>query len=85
MNKLPGVSIKLISTHRLDKEKGRDLIIAWLNSPTGQQLLTGNGELQIEYDIYGDGTMRSEVEKLVQDYPDRIRYHGFIPLQTILS
>ena len=41
--------------------------------------------MRIEYDIYGDGVLRLEIEELAKQYPESIRYHGFVPLQTIFD
>lgn len=73
--------IKLISTHRLDPEKGRDLIIERLH----KELKTQNSKFKIEYDIYWDGSMRKQVEELAKLYPDNIRYHWYVSLKVILS
>lgn len=77
---MPKPAIRLISTHRLDPEKGRDLILAWLKN-----VLCNDNNWKLHYDIYGDGVLRAEVEELARLYPDQIIYHGYIPLSQVFE
>ena len=74
--------VKLISTHRLDPEKGRDLIVSRLHT-----VLSAGSEADynIQYDICGDGSMRPQIEELVKLYPDHISYYGYLPLSKIFK
>lgn len=86
-------TLRLISTHRLDPEKGRDLILGWL------KLLWESGVLcsarnddrgdplwwRLHYDIYGDGSLRPEIEELAKRYPNQIIYHGYVPLSQVFA
>lgn len=74
--------LRLISAHRLDQEKWRDLIIGWLKSNEMQTYLS---QWAILYDIYGDGSMREEIQALAKQHPQTIHYHGYLPLNQILS
>lgn len=73
-------TLKLISTHRLDSEKGRDLILWWLKAAP-----RSSGLWDLQYDIYGDGVLRAEVEELARLYPDQIIYHGYVTLQKVFE
>ncbi len=73
--------VKFVTNHRLDSEKGWDLIISRLK----KVLKTPNQLYTIEFDIYGDGKMREEVEMLAKQYPGNIRYHGFVSIHTIFQ
>ncbi|HMY80465.1 MAG TPA: glycosyltransferase [Candidatus Absconditabacterales bacterium] len=75
-------TIKLISMHRLEPEKGWSLIIDRLSSPqTKNRFKTG----RIIYDIYGQGSMRSIVLETIKHIPQGVSYHGQVALKSILS
>jgi len=40
---------------------------------------------KLHYDIYGDGLLRPEMEKLARLYPDQIIYHGYVPLSKVFE
>jgi glycosyltransferase involved in cell wall biosynthesis len=74
--------VKLISTHRLDPEKGWDLIVNRLHKildPAFPKKYT------VQYDIYWDGSMRPQIEELAKLYPDHISYYGYMPLKKIFK
>lgn len=73
---------RLISAHRLDQEKWRDLIIWWLTHPDTQPYLQ---QWLISYDIYGDWSMKADIQRLNTLYPWAIRYHGYLPLDQIIA
>lgn len=75
------ITIKFVTTHRLDPEKGWDLILNWLR----KELLNPAADYRIEFDIYGQGKMQDEIEALAKQYPESIRYHGFVSIHEIYA
>lgn len=73
-------TLRLISTHRLDPEKWWDLILGWL-----KMILKNQNEWKLHYDIYGDWSLRSEIEDLARIYPDQIIYHGYVTLSKVFE
>ena len=66
--KIPAEKLKIITVSRLIKRKNVDMVINALN----------NLNFDFEYNIYGEGTERKNLEKLVKKYnlQNKIKFHG---------
>lgn len=62
--------IRLVSTGAMRPQKNQQLMIRAMH-----QLR----DLPVTLDIYGDGPLRNELEKLLQQYPGNVQFKGAVP------